>query len=135
MNADTSVLLTALSVGNKMRVYRHALDPRYNDYVLVVNNPLLLPLFDEDLDHDMMSPFSRLFREHSEKRQGESFCGVLDDKSLERQEFSLYARLFYEKLLEDDAQLTKIWREGKSWTRVPAKDLGLHVLDISENED
>ncbi|MDR0736466.1 MAG: hypothetical protein LBF51_06510 [Zoogloeaceae bacterium] len=136
MDAGTSALMTALSVGNRMHVYRYALDPRYNDYVVMVKNPMSLAFSDENIDDESLSaPFAGLFKGRVAKRRGMSFCGALDDEKLERQEFSSYARLFYEKVLEDNDRLAKIWRDGKSWTRVPAEDLGLRTLNIPENED
>jgi hypothetical protein len=131
MDKDTSVLLTALPVGNRMRVYRHALNPRYNDYMLWANNPFSLHLADGE-KKEVMKLFQRPFKERKAKRQGMSFCGVIDG---EKQEIPPEMELYYRRTLESNRWLAGIWRDGKSWTRVPAEDLGLHVLDISENED
>jgi hypothetical protein len=118
-----------------MRVYRHALDPRYNDYMLMVKNPISPPgiPLEETAASSML--LTVLLKEDTVKKQGASLCGVMEDKVLKRHELSLEDRIYYERSLENNDRLSKIWWDDKSWTRIPAEDLGLHVLDIPENEN
>ncbi|MDR2677975.1 MAG: hypothetical protein LBB51_00870 [Zoogloeaceae bacterium] len=145
MKADTSFLWSALldetDLSNKsqMRVYRHALDPRYNDYVLMVKNPGLTGFsHEDDFPEDMIASamlLMALLKKDTVKVQGTSLCGVMDDKRLERHEFSLEDRIYYEKMLEANERLPRIWQNGKSWMRIPAEDLGLRTLNIPESAD
>ncbi|MDR2626126.1 MAG: hypothetical protein LBC37_07310, partial [Zoogloeaceae bacterium] len=86
MDKDMSALLTALPVGNnRMRVYRHALDPRYNDYMLWIDNPFSLVLASSVLtsgEEEVLMHFPA-FQVKGKARQKKqdmsiSFCGVME---------------------------------------------------------
>ncbi|MDR1888980.1 MAG: hypothetical protein LBQ81_06330 [Zoogloeaceae bacterium] len=137
---DTSALLTAITekTPQELRVQRHALNPEYNDYVLVLRNPLSLPFGEELADQ-----FRGIFQKSSTVTPTFPVCGDIDTDHLERRAFSMEAQISLEKTLEKRANLTTIPPDdddGPIYTRIPTEDLGAYTLTrltrgIPENRD